>query len=220
MTQALQLSCPVCQAKKDFNYINHLNISKNPELKDALLKGDLFRFECDECGAVRQLDMQFLYHDPDKKFMVFMLPEYQRDNENVTRILQEVIHAQPFSLSDYRLRIALHGTDLVEKIHIFDTGYDDQEVEIVKLLTDGLFAQEKPTTPVKARFFYWNQTEPKILYITDKEQILVDFHEKLLHFAREKYGKILAKTKLGEFALINHRWAMNILEKKEPEAEV
>ena len=132
-------------------------------MKQALLEGNLFRFECDECGAKRQLDMQFIYRDPEKKVMIFLLPEYHSDNEEVTRVLDEIIQQQNFSLADYRLRIALHGVDLVEKITIFDAGYDDQEIEIVKLLTDGLFAQEKPTTPVKARYFYMQKSKPKIV---------------------------------------------------------
>lgn len=219
MAQLLQLTCPVCEAKKAFNYINHLNAKKDSDLKQQLLSGELFRFECDECGAKRQLDMQFLYHDPAQKVMIFLLPEYRRDSEEVANILEEVMKAQTFSLADYRLRIALHGTDLVEKVHIFDSGYDDREIEIVKLLTDGLFAQEKPNTPVKARYFYLHQNEPKILYITDSEQILVDFHTKLLEFARTKFNKPLNQSHLGEFTLINHRYAMNVLEKKDGNPE-
>lgn len=219
MTQQIQLTCPVCEAKKDFTYHNHLNVSQHPELKQTLLEGNLFRFECDECGAKRQLDMQFIYHDPEKKVMIFLLPEYRSDNEEVTRVLDEIIQQQNFSLADYRLRIALHGVDLVEKITIFDAGYDDQEIEIVKLLTDGLFAQEKPTTPVKARYFYMQKSEPKVLYITDSDQILVDFHEKLLEFARTKFNKRLKIQQQGKFILIDHRWAIQTLEKKEHKTE-
>lgn len=215
MTHLLQLNCPVCQAKKTFSYVSHLNTQKDPHLKERLLTGDIFRFECDECGAKRQLDMQFLYHDPEKKLMVFVLPEYYSDNEKVMRVLEDVMKEQSFSLADYRLRIVLHVTDLVEKVHIFDAGYDDREIEVVKLLTDGLFAQEKPTTPVKARYFYLQQQTPKILYITDSEQILVDFHEKLLEFAQSKFNKPLSQDTLGEFVLINHQYAMRLLEKKE-----
>lgn len=216
MAQSLQLTCPVCQHSQAFRYHNRLNAQRDDQqLKQQLLNGELFRFECEQCGAKRQLDTQFLYHDPEKKFMVFLLPEYRHDNDEINRILDDILMTQPFSLNDYNLRIALHGTDLVEKIHIFDAGYDDREIELLKLLTDGMFAQEKPTTPVKGRYFYLHNGKPKFLYITDSEQILVDFHEKLLEFVRTKLAKSLTTDIRGDFHLIHHAWAMSQLDKKE-----
>ena len=208
----LHLKCPVCETETERDYINLLNTAKHPELVRDLQEGKLFEFECDHCGAKRQLSYQFLYHDPAKHFMVFLLPEYRDDQEQVEQALTDLLTEIDFSLANYQLRIAVSVPELIEKVLIFNTGYDDRVVETVKILTDGLFAQDKPTLPVKARYFYLQDNKPKVLYLTDEGQILADFHEKLVDFVRVKYAKKLDENLKGEFHHINFKWAFDLLE--------
>ena len=113
--------------------------------------------------------------------------------------------------TDYTLRLVGLYPELIEKSQIFDHGYDDRVVEIVKLLTDGLFAKDRPNDKVVARYFFMHEGEPKIMYITDKDQILVDFNENLLKFSQEKFDKINPKPGQGHFHLVNAEWAAHAL---------
>jgi len=70
----LHLTCPVCQTHVDKDYPTHLNSKTQAPLVRELFEGQLFRFECPTCGAERQLTYQFLYHNPQAAYMIFLLP--------------------------------------------------------------------------------------------------------------------------------------------------
>lgn len=211
MKQAVNVNCPVCQTSAIQEVETSINAQTEPKLKKELLDGTLQRFECAHCGAKRQIETQFLYHDPVKKFMVFLLPNFSQREEQLTDILEGIKRDHHVNYDQYELRIVVRQADLVEKIQLFDLNYNDREVEIVKLLTDGLFAKEKPDAQVKARYFYLKNGIPKIIYLTDKDQLLVDFNQSLLDFARDKYKKVVSKPAKGEFHLINAEWAAHAL---------
>ena len=211
MKQVIKLNCPVCQTPTTQEVETRINIALQPKLKNELLSGNLQRFECQECGARRQIETNFLYHDPQKKFIIYLIPNLKNKKDQVEQLLDNVSRDEKVDLSSYDLRIVTHHPDLIEKIQLFDLGYNDKEVEIVKLLTDGLFAKEKPQEVVKARYFYIKDVQAKIMYLTEKEQLLVDFSDSLLTFASDKYNRLVSSEEKGQFHLINAEWAAHAL---------
>lgn len=211
MKQVVKIKCPVCETPASQEVETRVNSKLQPNLKKDLLNGQLQYFECGNCGARRQIETEFLYHDPIKKFMIFLVPNLKNKQNQLSTLLENVTRDEKVDLSDYELRIVMHHADLIEKIQLFDHQYNDCEVEIVKLLTDGLFAKERPNEDVKSRFFYMKDGVPKIMYITAKEQLLVDFSDNLLKFAKDKYKKIVNTTDTGQFHLINAEWAAHAL---------
>lgn len=211
MKQVVKIKCPVCETPASQEVETRVNSKLQPNLKKDLLNGQLQYFECSNCGARRQIETEFLYHDPIKKFMVFLVPNLKNKQNQLSTLLENVTHDEKVDLSDYELRIVTHHADLIEKIQLFEHHYNDREVEIVKLLTDGLFAKERPNEEVKSRFFYMKDGVPKIMYITANEQLLVDFSDNLLKFAKDKYKKIVNTTETGQFHLINAEWAAHAL---------
>ncbi|MBZ6526938.1 CpXC domain-containing protein [Aerococcaceae bacterium DSM 111021] len=211
MKQVVKIKCPVCQTPASQEVETRVNSILQPNLKKDLLNGQLQFFECSDCGARRQIETDFLYHDPKNKFMVFLIPNLRKKQDQLSTLLENVARDEKVNLSDYELRIVTHHPDLVEKIQLFDNGYNDREVEIVKLLTDGLFAKERPNEEVKSRFFYMKNKEPKIMYITANEQLLVDFSDNLHTFAKDKYKKVVSTSEKGQFHLINAEWAAHAL---------
>lgn len=211
MKQVIKLNCPVCQTPTTQEVETRINIALQPQLKKELLSGNLQRFECQECGARRQMETNFLYHDPQKKFIIYLIPNLKNKQDQVQQLLDNVSRDEQVDLSHYDLRIVTHHPDLIEKIQLFDLGYNDKEVEIVKLLTDGLFAKEKPEEIVRARYFYLKDGQAKIMYLTEKEQLLVDFSDSLLKFASDKYKRLVSSEEKGQFHLINAEWAAHAL---------
>lgn len=212
MTQTIKLACPVCQTEVNRELSTAINTRIHPELKAELLAGRLLSFTCDDCGAKRQIETQMLYHDPENRLLFYLAPNFTNNQEEVMTFLEEFRAKLPVSLDDYKLRIVLRAADLVEKVQLFDQGFDDQEIELVKLLTDGLFAKEKPDAIVNARYFYPKDNAPKILYLTSDDQLLVNFHHTLLEFVRDKFRNALNKNYLGQFVTVNQKWALNIAE--------
>ena len=190
----LHLTCPVCQTHVDKDYPTHLNSKTQAPLVRELFEGQLFRFECPTCGAERQLTYQFLYHNPQAAYMIFLLPHYLEDKDHLEEDLEQILAGLNFSLDHYQLRLVTTVPELLEKIQILESGHDDRIIEAVKILTDGLFATEKPDTPVKARYYYPNKGAERILYVTDQDQILVTYTKSSLTSLRANIAKSWKKT--------------------------
>ncbi len=214
MPQNIHVECPVCQTKAVRSVEIAINTRLHPELKTALLDGTLLAFECENCGSKRQIETQLMYHDPDQQLLIYVAPEFNEKREAITKGLYEVAEKEQIPIENYHLRIVTSVPQLVEKIQIFDFGVDDQEMEVVKLLTDGLFAKQEPDRQVLNRFFFIKDDEPKFLYITEEDQLLVDYHPSLNQFIKEKFGKYLMDDFRGNFVVVNHQWATNIVNQR------
>lgn len=220
MPTNMKIKCPVCHHTATEEFEVALNTRTQPELKKQLINGTLLQFECKHCGAKRHVTSNFLYHDPDKKLLFHVAPHYHEQREATHQQLTQLINSFPVSIEDYEMRIMPTMADLMEKVQIYDAGFSDYEIELVKLLTDGLFVKEHPTTEIKNRYFFINNDlKPKFIYITPDGQVMVDCHEKLLEFIRDKFKRPLAKTTTGQFTIINHAWAEHILQNKENNIE-
>ena len=211
MKQKVMITCPACGLKGVREVETRINTATQPELKRALLQGELQQFTCENCGAKRQIQSEMFYHDPKGKYIIYNIPSLKRRYDEVEEMIDKAMQEVQEDTTDYTLRLVGLYPELIEKSQIFDHGYDDRVVEIVKLLTDGLFAKDRPNDKVVARYFFMHEGEPKIMYITDKDQILVDFNENLLKFSREKFDKINPKPGEGHFHLVNAEWAAHAL---------
>ena len=49
-----------------------VNVTLNPEKKQKILNGNLVQFNCPSCGYQAEFLYPMLYHDQDKKFMVWI----------------------------------------------------------------------------------------------------------------------------------------------------
>lgn len=107
-----------------------INTAENPELKEKVLDGTLFLWKCPSCGQTNIARYEVLYHDPDKKLMVWVLP----DNDlSETQMHSVSLHAK--AIGDYTLRRVEDMGSLIEKISIRDAGLNDIAVEMCKYVT-------------------------------------------------------------------------------------
>lgn len=209
----INLSCPVCQNKSQKDMITYIDTSKNPELVGKLLMNELYSFECSNCGAKRQLEVQMVFHDPDKKVLLINLANQEYTDQLKDNLMKYI--PSNYDLSDYDLRLVRNIPELVEKIQILQFGKaSDSVIEIVKLLTDGLFMKQKPDAQIINRFFTMANGAPKVYYILQEEQFFVDYNDSLQDFAEEKYNKAKTETPKGEFIQVNQKWAVQLLEGK------
>lgn len=212
MPQTIHVECPVCQTKASKTIESSINAQDQPALKEALLDGSLLAFECEKCGAKRQIETQIMYHDPAKHWLIYVAPNYQDHQEEIIKGLSNILQEDGIAIDDYHLRITTSVPQLVEKIQIIDHGFDDQTMEVVKLLTDGLFAQQEPDRKVLQRYFMRQGQDFKFLYLTEDEQLLVDYHPTLTEFVQDKFNKELQNDYLGQFIVVDREWATNIAE--------
>lgn len=116
-------TCPKCKSKGELIMWDSINSAINPELKESILRGDLFNWKCKNCNEEFEIIYSFLYHDPLNKLMIYL----GDDGEEYSKLMDQM--GKPFG---YKLRNVGVMLDLVEKIKIFDAKLDDKAVEVSK----------------------------------------------------------------------------------------
>lgn len=113
--------CPQCGEPQKHRLYAGINAKENPELKQRVLDETLFDWRCNRCNYFAAMAYSFLYTDPDAGYVICVTPAGEGD---VAEPTQEV---QSFTKRSVR-----NLAELKEKILIFDAGYDDVAMELVK----------------------------------------------------------------------------------------
>lgn len=158
--------CPKCGKPSDVEAFYSINTADSPELKEKVKNGSLFIWECPSCGAHNLIRTDLLYHDPDKKLMVWLLPEGE---ESLLKDKGQQIEDAVSSLGGYTLRRVKDAGSLVEKVNIFDADLDDMVVEICKYVTKMELAEkggDKAEAILKApfRFFRTEGADNQLIF--------------------------------------------------------
>src|SRR3954468_18792636 len=112
------IKCQKCGIPQEITMWGSMNVTLNPELRDQLIEGSLTRFVCKECGYSVPMVYPMLYHDMNRKFMIWLWPgEGSPDSKQLP--LDELGN-------DYRLRVVPSPNRLLEKISIFEKQFDDR----------------------------------------------------------------------------------------------
>ena len=134
MTTKLLATCSFCGEKHEVTYYSGINTAEEPELKARVKDGSLFLWECPHCGKTNLVSGQTIYHDPEEKLMIWLLPPGFVPEEKVRLIEKSLISASE-TLEGYTFRRVEDVGSLIEKVNIFDAGLDDTIMELVKFVS-------------------------------------------------------------------------------------
>jgi len=122
--------CPQCGKEIGVSAPESINMSVNPQDGQKLIDGTLFEAAC-SCGAKISIDFPVLYHDPEKRIMIYYVkPEAVARTEAMFSALRM---NPDFGQKGYQLRVATDQETLREKAMIFSAGMDDRVMEVIKL---------------------------------------------------------------------------------------
>lgn len=139
------VSCKNCNKQTEVELRQSINVALDPELKARVKDGSLFVWECPYCGQRNLALYQTLYHDPDAKLMVWLLPGQAQPPQAVADAVKE--------LEGYTLRIVREVGDLIEKVNLHDAGLDDTVLEMCKWVMRRELADKNPdAADAKLRF--------------------------------------------------------------------
>lgn len=130
------VNCKKCQKQTEVELRQSINVALDPELKARVKDGSLFVWECPYCGHRNLALYQTLYHDPDAKLMVWLLPGDAQPPQQVAEAVKQ--------LEGYTLRIVREVGDLIEKVNLHDAGLDDTVLEMCKWVTRRELADKNP----------------------------------------------------------------------------
>ncbi len=75
--ESVEAKCPACGEESSTTVWRSMNVTQDPDAKELLLAGTVNVFQCPKCGYESMLDIDFLYHDMERKFCVQYYP-YER----------------------------------------------------------------------------------------------------------------------------------------------
>ena len=140
--------CPQCGESQKYRLFASVNAKENPDLKRRVLSETLYDWRCKRCNYFAAMAYSFLYTDPEAGYMVCVAPAGETSAMEPTQEIQS-----------YTKRIVKNLAELKEKILIFDIGYDDVAVELVKSALCATIAKTYQVNRVHAYFSRINGEE-------------------------------------------------------------
>lgn len=141
MNNTFQAPCTACGHKHEITVPGGINVGETPELKARVKDGSLFVWECPACGTANLARCQTLYHDPEQRLMVWLLPEGALPESRLAAV-EAALEAQAGELDGYVLRRVGDIGSLIEKVNIHDAGLDDRVMEMCKYVTKTELAEK------------------------------------------------------------------------------
>lgn len=73
-----KVKCPACNEQFDADFWTVVRGDKDLELKEMLISGEFDLLMCPNCSAMVSYEETFIYLDPEKELLVFVMPEAYR----------------------------------------------------------------------------------------------------------------------------------------------
>ena len=196
--------CPNCGRETEFPIVHNVNVTMEPRFKDEILSRRLFHFGC-SCDFEMEVTYPMLYHDMEKKMMLFFLPnEEDRVPEGVEAALA------PLAEEGYIFRIVRSTDALCEKIRLRDAGLDDRVMELLKFVNQAPF-KEVHQEKVLYRVTYEldEEEKPHLVFHCEKDDLAVPFEKEQYDIVKKEWENMPEED--GFFKEIDEIWARKVL---------
>ena len=80
--ETVEAKCPACGEESQVEVWRSMNVTQDPDAKELLLAGTVNVFQCPKCRYESLLDVDFLYHDMERKFSVQYYPYERLSDDN------------------------------------------------------------------------------------------------------------------------------------------
>ena len=196
-------SCSRCGGTRSVETYPSINTAQDPDLKARVRDGSLFVWECPHCGARNLLKYETLYHDPEERLMVWLLPGDAQPPQAVADAVK--------GLDGYTLRLVREVGDLVEKVNIHACGLDDMVVEMCKYVTRIEMAEQQKRPDIQdvpLRFFRMDGPDHDLVFSfpLDGEMKVVNVGFNVYEDARGILGRNPSVCPAPGFALVDAAW--------------
>ena len=115
-----------------------INVRTEPALRERLLANRVNVVECSGCGLEFRVDKPLLYHDPVRRFLLYLLPLSEEDLAAGERRFAETLRTVHAALSAGAeapaVGLVIDRVELVERIFLHEAGLNERVIEYVKYL--------------------------------------------------------------------------------------
>ncbi|HJJ42316.1 MAG TPA: CpXC domain-containing protein [Methanocorpusculum sp.] len=150
--------CPKCGAEQMIHVVPSVNVTRDPDMREKVISGDLFMFTCDKCGFCGYAGFPFIYEDKETAggFLIYMEPDCEDRAVGIEApdIADQIIYR------DTPKRLVTNVNALKEKIFLFEEGLDDRVMELFKTLAlTKLESDDEEHKPDELLFTEFDRTE-------------------------------------------------------------
>lgn len=204
--------CPHCNNEVAIQIWESVNVDLNPEQKGKILNGKFFDFTCEHCRTTTKVLFSCLYHDMTHQFMIYLVGN-QTEADKAVKMFYDLPINDDKTFADYQVRITTDDNVWREKAIIYDSGYDDRIVEIVKLFYLGNLKEQYPNLNVRRVFFSPEKTNNGFVleFLCQDDNFFTaeipnDFYRKV----EKAYHSKIQQERIYQFN-VDTDWAMKIL---------
>lgn len=179
-----QITCPFCKTVQNITVWDSVNVDLNPEQKERIFNGEFFNHECINCGKIVRVLHTCLYHDMTHNVMMFLVDK--ASEKNAVEMFSKSGITSNLSTEGYKLRITTSPDIWREKAIIFEHGFDDRIIEIIKLIYETQAIHQYPKREAKQCLFSLSENEGEYLIyifyengITATAPVTQDFYNRV-----------------------------------------
>ena len=168
-SHTVSFRCEQCGRTHEKTVYDGVDVSREPQFRARVMDASIFDFVCPDCGAVTGIIYPFLYHDPENGFMVQLVDSSVTEDpftgvfdtqDESDRAVREVVEDMKMR---YYFRTVTTPNELMEKIAVFEAGYDDRVLELIK---QGILAADPAGTILH---LYFAPTDSGPVFLAEEE---------------------------------------------------
>ena len=214
ISREVKVTCPHCEAVTPFTIWLSVNTEQNPELKESIRNQSLFRFECPYCGEKTSVDYGMLSHDPESTQILHYAISQENADEVYGMLTDPEKSASLSSVLEkgYLIRIVRSKNQLLEKLAIFDSNYDDRIIELYKYHLEKAFQAEHPDkSNISILFFNGEEDTPMLQIFSENEtQGFVPLDNSAYYDLLQRHGKEM-KDMCKDDPIVDQKWVSTFL---------
>ncbi|MDO4830673.1 MAG: CpXC domain-containing protein [Clostridia bacterium] len=204
--------CPMCGELGKAEIFTSVNPTIHVGLREKVLDGRLFSWECPSCGYSARLTYPILYNDMKNRFMVYFIPKIDR-----FQLCDKELEEKYNNLRNINKRIVPDFNSFKEKIFIFESGLDDMAVELTKVAISQTVSKKLDGAEIREGYLSMYDRESNTMgftYFTGEERTPYVQTARLEIYGKSKdiVDRLTVKDrKLKGFLKIDREWAENVL---------
>lgn len=201
--------CPNCNVTGTSTIKKRICVSKNPELREKILNGSFFEWECQSCKERFFIEDIFLYNDDANKFMVYFVPGFDKEELKIPTLLRT---KDEYDTKNSKLRVTANFIDFVEKIRIFEAALDDRVIEMMKAVFSQAYKQNNDKVIYNMVFEEKNGVDDlSFAVFLENDDFAIDIPLAAYEQAKSDFFDFYEDSQEEVFLSIDQSWLVKVL---------
>lgn len=210
--------CPKCKKEIEIGMWDVVESPYDKEEKEKVLKNMFFKVHCDDCDIIFPIAYRCQYNDLERKFLIWFVPGMEPKDKKVIADYEQRLKTDNtlrLAQGGYRYRLVRTDNELREKVFIFEQGYDDRIIEIMKMLYAPMIKQSVAKERDIMGIYFDQKKDGKyrwVILLTGMNQpLMMDINMDMYEEMKGKLAGIIDEMLPEGFAYINVLWAREVM---------